>query len=273
MSFLDTLRSRKQIINLQGREYVTHEGLLALAVEQGLTGVTSTLLNYDADRNQAIVQATATGERGTYSDIGDASPQNVGKMIANACIRMASTRAISRSLRLYCGIGMTAYDELPPEATSTRSAPAPRPAQAPVQASPPAEGDHIPEGCPKCGKEMWDNRVDKRNARAPDFKCKDKACGEAIWIDTWLRANPAPTQAADPDANPDHHPSWDADRASFCATVGETCGTSYEPIADWCEREGWGRPSSWPKAGRDSFLADLANGKTTPLPVIEEIPF
>ena len=65
MSFLDTLRSRKQIINLQGREYVTHEGLLALAVEQGLTGVTSTLLNYDADRNQAIVQATATGERGT----------------------------------------------------------------------------------------------------------------------------------------------------------------------------------------------------------------
>src|SRR5690348_16184054 len=32
--------------------------------------------------------------------------------------------------------------------------------------------------CPKCGSDMWDNRQDKRNPKAPDFKCKNKAaCG------------------------------------------------------------------------------------------------
>jgi hypothetical protein len=28
---------------------------------------------------------------------------------------------------------------------------------------------------------MWDNRVGKRNPRAPDFKCKDKSCDGVIW--------------------------------------------------------------------------------------------
>lgn len=35
--------------------------------------------------------------------------------------------------------------------------------------------------CPRCGGEMWDNRVGKRNPRAPDFKCKDRSCDAAIW--------------------------------------------------------------------------------------------
>lgn len=45
--------------------------------------------------------------------------------------------------------------------------------------SPSAQG---PE-CPKCGGPMWDNRHDKRSARSPDYKCKDKKCGEAVWLD------------------------------------------------------------------------------------------
>jgi len=36
--------------------------------------------------------------------------------------------------------------------------------------------------CPKCGGEMWDNRVSKKNPKGPDYKCKDKTCGEAIWL-------------------------------------------------------------------------------------------
>ena len=28
---------------------------------------------------------------------------------------------------------------------------------------------------------MWDNRVGKRNPKAPDFKCKDKSCDGVIW--------------------------------------------------------------------------------------------
>ena len=28
---------------------------------------------------------------------------------------------------------------------------------------------------------MWDNRADKRSAKAPDFRCRDRACDGRIW--------------------------------------------------------------------------------------------
>src|SRR5512141_3349596 len=37
------------------------------------------------------------------------------------------------------------------------------------------------ESCPKCGGRMWDNRLTKRNKRAPDFKCRDRSCDGVIW--------------------------------------------------------------------------------------------
>ncbi|MEP6622088.1 MAG: hypothetical protein ABJE47_22390 [bacterium] len=35
--------------------------------------------------------------------------------------------------------------------------------------------------CPKCQGDMWDNRVGKRNPKAPDFKCKDRECDGVVW--------------------------------------------------------------------------------------------
>ncbi len=42
--------------------------------------------------------------------------------------------------------------------------------------------------CPKCGGVVWDNRIGKRNPKAPDFKCKNKprerggpGCEGVIW--------------------------------------------------------------------------------------------
>ena len=37
------------------------------------------------------------------------------------------------------------------------------------------------ESCPKCGGRMWDNRLTKRNPRAPDFKCRDRSCDGVVW--------------------------------------------------------------------------------------------
>jgi hypothetical protein len=37
------------------------------------------------------------------------------------------------------------------------------------------------ETCPKCGGRMWDNRLTKRNPRAPDFKCRGRSCDGVIW--------------------------------------------------------------------------------------------
>lgn len=35
--------------------------------------------------------------------------------------------------------------------------------------------------CPKCQGPMWDNRLTKRNPKAPDFKCRDRSCDGVIW--------------------------------------------------------------------------------------------
>jgi hypothetical protein len=35
--------------------------------------------------------------------------------------------------------------------------------------------------CPKCGGRMWDNRLTKRNPRAPDYKCQSRSCDGVVW--------------------------------------------------------------------------------------------
>jgi hypothetical protein len=35
--------------------------------------------------------------------------------------------------------------------------------------------------CPVCGGRMWDNRLTKRNPRAPDYKCRSRSCDGVIW--------------------------------------------------------------------------------------------
>lgn len=41
--------------------------------------------------------------------------------------------------------------------------------------------DVVSTDCPKCGGPTWDNRVGKKNPKAPDFKCRDRACDGVIW--------------------------------------------------------------------------------------------
>src|SRR3954471_7927166 len=43
-----------------------------------------------------------------------------------------------------------------------------------------ADATVVPD-CPKCQGPMWDNRVGKRNPKAPDFKCKDRECDGVVW--------------------------------------------------------------------------------------------
>ena len=53
------------------------------------------------------------------------------------------------------------------------------PATAPAAAAGPLALDE--QSCPKCGGRMWDNRLTKRNPKAPDFKCRDRSCDGVIW--------------------------------------------------------------------------------------------
>lgn len=62
-----------------------------------------------------------------------------------------------------------------PEAPRRRPSSAPpRDRDEPEEQEEPS-GD-IPDTCPKCGGGVWDNRLNKRNPKAPDWKCKDKEC-------------------------------------------------------------------------------------------------
>lgn len=49
-----------------------------------------------------------------------------------------------------------------------------------VSSQPSARIEESP-ACPKCGGRMWDNRISKRNPKAPDYKCRDRSCDGVVW--------------------------------------------------------------------------------------------
>jgi hypothetical protein len=64
-----------------------------------------------------------------------------------------------------------------------------------------APADGMP-ACPICGGAMWDDRLSKRNPRAPDFKCKNKprerggpGCEGVIWPSRDGSPSPYPASA------------------------------------------------------------------------------
>lgn len=106
--------NEKFIISLQGKSFVTYEGLLDLAHQRNLKSLEVEIIQFPSKENNmtAICKAKATTEDQVYTDIGDASPQSVNANIAPHLIRMASTRAKARVLRDLTNIGMTAIEEL-----------------------------------------------------------------------------------------------------------------------------------------------------------------
>ncbi|EOD00410.1 hypothetical protein L21TH_1520 [Caldisalinibacter kiritimatiensis] len=102
------------IIELQGKSYVTYEGLLDLAHQNNLRSISVELIQIPKKENNmtAICKATAITDKGTYTDYGDANPQSVNTTIVPHLIRMASTRAKARTLRDLTNIGITAIEEL-----------------------------------------------------------------------------------------------------------------------------------------------------------------
>jgi len=107
---------KEYIVNLKGKNFITFAGLLAMAHENGLTSLISSPVFEDHEKGIYIFRAVAIGYRGDhmirFEDEGDAMPYNVGKMIKPHIRRMASTRAMARTLRLYNGVGMCSLEEI-----------------------------------------------------------------------------------------------------------------------------------------------------------------
>lgn len=164
------------LITRQGKQYVLFAGLLDEAHDRGLRGIDTELVQVPTPENGnvAVCKATVEMEDGrTFSGIGDASPENVGRNIVPHIIRMAETRAKARALRDAVNVGATALEELsdgdesgaapanypPPRAVSQpqRSAsgndpapggggPAARSAEAPAEDAPQGDGQQRRSG-------------------------------------------------------------------------------------------------------------------------------
>lgn len=106
-------------ITRHGKLYVLFTGLLDLAHEIGIESIDEEIIQVPSAANgdMAIVKAIVkTTDGKTFSGLGDASPNNVGKAIAPHVLRMASTRAKARALRDLCNVGVTALEETGGEA-------------------------------------------------------------------------------------------------------------------------------------------------------------
>lgn len=132
------------LVERQGKQAVLYAGLLHLAHLDGLKEVSVTLVQVPSELNgmTAIAHATVVTEKGTFSEIGDAAPTNVTRMIAQHIIRMAATRAKARALRDAVDIGMVAAEELGGDAGDDEAAAAPARPAGPRQ----ARGPSWPEG-------------------------------------------------------------------------------------------------------------------------------
>jgi hypothetical protein len=147
------------LITRQGKQYVLFAGLLNEFHEQYFNKSIETELVQvpnPENGNVAVVKAVVEGtsvdkdgveERGKFSGIGDASPENVGRNIAPHIIRMAETRAKARALRDAVNVGMTALEEI--NESESDNGPAPQRQQAarkPQRAAEPTRQDA--EGAP-----------------------------------------------------------------------------------------------------------------------------
>lgn len=124
------------MIERQGKRFVLYAGLLEEAHSRGLRSIETELLQVPSAENGdvAIVRAVVRMEDGKFSGIGDAGPQNVGRMIAPHLIRMAETRAKARALRDAINVGVTAFEELGGD-DAEEKAPAYEAQEAPRQAA------------------------------------------------------------------------------------------------------------------------------------------
>jgi hypothetical protein len=119
---MDTLKSKgggpgmdeRFIIQLQGKNYVTYEGLLDEAHRMGLESIKVDVVQLPSEENNmtAVCRAVAKAGDKTFTDFGDASPASVGQNLVPHILRMASTRAKARALRDMTNIGITAIEEL-----------------------------------------------------------------------------------------------------------------------------------------------------------------
>src|SRR5712692_6113090 len=108
--------SRGELLFIEGKWYVTHAGLLQIALRRRCVGIRTVLQERlcDPSAGRWVFKATvykSPRSRG-FVGYGDADPSNVSSLVHGAEMRVAETRAVNRALRKAYGIGLCSVEEL-----------------------------------------------------------------------------------------------------------------------------------------------------------------
>ena len=131
--------SRGEVLFIDGKWYVTHAGLLRIALRQRCCGIRTVLQERQSDpiAGRWLFKATVYKRPGSkgFVGYGDADPSNVSSLVHGAEMRVAETRAVNRALRKAYGIGLCSVEEL-------GWSPRPSGADRSFQNAPPANGSN-----------------------------------------------------------------------------------------------------------------------------------
>jgi hypothetical protein len=105
-----------EILYIEEKWYVTHAGLLQIALRRRCLGIRTALQEKVSDPSACrwVFKATvykSPRSRG-FVGYGDADPSNVSSLVHGAEMRVAETRAVNRALRKAYGIGLCSVEEL-----------------------------------------------------------------------------------------------------------------------------------------------------------------
>jgi hypothetical protein len=126
--------SKGELLCIEGKWYVTHAGLLQIAIRRRCLGIRTILQERVCDPSSGrwVFKATVYKSPGSHGFVGygDADPSNVSPLVQGAEMRVAETRAVNRALRKAYGIGLCSVEELgwepkpygPPDPQKSRSA-------------------------------------------------------------------------------------------------------------------------------------------------------
>jgi hypothetical protein len=105
-----------EFLFIDGKWYVTHAGLLQIALRRRCLGIRTALQAKVCDSNAGrwVFKATVYKSRRSrgFVGYGDADPSNVSSLVHGAEMRVAETRAVNRALRKAYGIGLCSVEEL-----------------------------------------------------------------------------------------------------------------------------------------------------------------
>jgi hypothetical protein len=110
-----------------------------------------------------------------------------------------------------------------------------------------------------CGVDTGDKVVSKAMTNAYKYALRQTFC-----IETGDDPDRQSSAAQESPAEAAHDPEWDEDRVRFCAKLREF-GLDYDAVKAWGLGTQQGKPSTWTRAGRSSFVRDLIAGKHSDL--------